>query len=41
MLWKVYNNTQNFEIFDKYIQILNEYTINNLTCEKTAHNFKN
>jgi len=32
-------NKDNVQIFDKYIQDLNEYTINNLTCEKTADNF--
>ena len=32
-------NKDNVKIFDKYIQDLNEYTINNLTCEKTADNF--
>ena len=32
-------NKDNVKIFDKYIQELNEYTINNLTCEKTADNF--
>lgn len=30
---------KNFEIYDKYIQDLNKYTINNLTCEKMAYNF--
>lgn len=33
------DNRENFEMFDKYIQELNEYTINNLTCEKTSYNF--
>jgi FkbM family methyltransferase len=32
-------NKDNVQIFDKYIQDLNEYTINNLTCEKTSDNF--
>jgi len=32
-------NKDNVQIFDKYIQDLNEYTINNLTCEKIADNF--
>jgi len=36
---KSLHNKDNVQIFDKYIQDLNEYTINNLTCEKTAHNF--
>ena len=33
------DNNKNFEIFDKYIQDLNKYTINNLTCENIAYNF--
>ena len=35
------NNSKKKYIFDRYIQQLNTYTINNLTCEKTAENFIN
>jgi len=33
------SNCYDLSSFDKYIQELNDYTINNLTCEKTAENF--
>lgn len=37
----LHNNKNNLEKFDQYIHDLNKYTINNLTCEKTACNFIN
>jgi len=37
----LHNNKNNLEKFDQYIYDLNKYTINNLTCEKTACNFIN
>jgi len=33
------NNPKDFTAFDKYIEELHNYTINNLTCEKSAENF--